>query len=451
MSTIPKSSGKPLHKTQNILGISLLLLSCAGYYYLGNGLIRSQFPELMVVMTVLFASYGVLSASQFNNTLILGGAGLIFRILQFSHLPELSDDYFRFLWDGRLWVSGTNPFLYLPSELLGRSDLPIGINEALFARLNSPEYYTIYPPIAQFIYGLASWIFPDNDLGAVIVMRVFMVLGDVLAFVSLRSLLRHFRMSESLAFIYVLNPLVIIEFSGNLHFEGLMMGFILAALALLVRKRWLLSAVLFALGVSTKLVPLLFLPFLIRHAGWRISLTYFMVVAGVVLVLFTPFLTQPLIENFASSLDLYFQRFEFNASMYYLFRELGYLWKGYNVIQWLGPALSGVTFLVIMVWALTGRFGTRDSELATAWMGAHTIYLLLATVVHPWYIGIGLALMPLTRFRYVAVWSALAYLSYATYRTTDYIEDLNLVLIEYGIVFFALFWELSRKRKRALT
>lgn len=438
-----------LFKPQNVLGIALLLLSGMGYYYVGNELIRSQFTELITVMGVLFLAYGILSASQFKHPLILGGAALIFRLLQFTHLPELSDDYFRFLWDGRLWAAGINPFLYLPSEVLDQPNVPAGINDALFTRLNSPDYYTVYPPIAQFIYGLASWIFPNSDLGAVVVMRIFLVLGDVLTFVSLRILLGYFRMPRSLAFLYLLNPLVIVEFSGNLHFEGLMMGFVLAALALLVHKRWLLSAVLFALGVSTKLVPLIFLPFLIRFAGWRISLTYFATVALVCVALFAPFLSMTLIQNFASSLDLYFQHFEFNASIYYLFREVGYLWKGYNIIQWLGPLLSVLTFLAIVVWGLTARFGTRHTELPTAWMGAHTLYLLLAMVVHPWYIGVALALMPLTRFRYPAVWSAMAYLSYASYRTTDYIEDLNLVWVEYSVVGIVLLYDLFGNNKRA--
>jgi len=434
---------------QNSIGWALLLISGAGYWYLGAHIIRSDFLNLLLIMAGLFGSYALIITSQFKSTTILIGFAVLFRLLLFPHLPELSDDYFRFLWDGRLWASGINPFLWLPSAIIEFSELPTGISMVLFEQLNSPEYFTVYPPIAQFIYGAAAGLFPDNDLAAVIVMRSFLLLGDVLAFVSLRSLLRHFRMSESLAFLYVLNPLVIVEFTGNLHFEGLMMGFVLAALALLVHKRWLLSALLFGMAVSTKLVPLIFLPFLIRHAGWRISLTYFATVALICVALFAPFLSVTLIQNFASSLDLYFQSFEFNASIYYLLREVGYLWKGYNVIQWLGPALSVVTFLVIMVWGLTARYGTRDTELPTAWMGAHTVFLLLATTVHPWYVGISLALMPLTNFRYPALWSAMAYLSYATYRTTDYIEDLNLVWIEYSVVGIVLLYELAGNKKRA--
>lgn len=422
----------------------LLGISAAAYYCLAYHTDRSQFGQLITLVAILFGSYAILTASQFKQTGALIAAALAFRIIWFPAIPELSDDYFRFLWDGRLWVNGVNPFSQLPSAVMTGDDLPAGITPELFAQLNSPEYFSVYPPLAQYSFGLSALLFPNNDLGAIIVIRAILLLGDVLAFFAVRKILGHYRMNSNLAFIYLICPLTIIEFTGNLHYEGLMMGLVLSALYQLLKQRWLWSAVLFGFAVSTKLIPLIFLPFLFRFAGWRIALTYYGVVAVVVAILFSPFFSLELVYHFSDSLDLYFRSFEFNASIYYIARAVGYYTAGFNKIALIGPLLSVLTFLVIMIWALAGRYKNRERSLPLLWIGAHTVFLLLATTVHPWYIGVSLALMPLTRFRYPALWAALGYLSYATYRTAAYEEDLLLVAVEYGVLAVFLIWELTQ-------
>jgi alpha-1,6-mannosyltransferase len=424
---------------------ALLVASAVAYFALAYQTERSNFPQLISIVAGLFGAYAVLTASQFRNSTALLVAFFAYRLIWMGALPEFSDDYFRFLWDGRLWVEGINPFAYLPSEIVAREVLPAGISAELFHNLNSPEYFSVYPPIAQLTFGLAGLWFPQNDLAAVVTLRAILLLGDVLALYSLRRILRYFRRPEDLAYVYLLCPLTVMEFTGNLHYEGLMMGLVLNAYYHILKRRWLSSAIIFGLAISTKLVPLIFLPFLLRFAGWRIAGTYYAIVATVVVILFAPFVNMDLILNFSDSLDLYFRNFEFNASLYYLAREVAFWMNGYNRIDLIGPSLSLLTFLILMIWALTGRYGTREHELPTAWMGAHTIFLLLATTVHPWYISISLAFVPLSRFRYPVLWAAMAYLSYATYRTTAYTEDLVLVLVEYGVVIAYLVWEVSRK------
>ena len=422
----------------------LSAISAVAYYMLAYHTERPQFDQLMGLVALLFVAYAVTTSSQFRKSTWMLIAALAFRAIWMAALPELSDDYYRFLWDGRLWAGSINPFAALPSAVIDLPKLPPGISAELFAQLNSQEYFSVYPPIAQFTFGLAATLFPQNDLAAVIVLRLILILGDLLAFHSLRKILDHFRMPRDLAFIYLLCPLTIIEFTGNLHYEGLMMAFVLSAFYALLKRRWLSSALLMGIAISTKLIPLIYLPFLFRFASWRIALTYYTVVALVMAILFAPFSSMDLVTHFADSLDLYFRRFEFNASIYYLLREIGYRISGFNKIALIGPLMSVATFLIIAVWALAGRSARREKAMPLLWMEAHTVFLLLATTVHPWYIGVSLALMPLTRFRFPALWAALAYLSYATYRTTAYEEDLLLVAIEYGVLLAFMVWELSQ-------
>lgn len=448
MGRVAQQRQKGLQAVKALIGKSLwfllLGLSAAAYYLLAYHTDRSSFDQLIALVAILFGAYAIITASQFRIASWMLVAALAFRVLWIGALPELSDDYFRFLWDGRLWANGINPFSALPSSILALSELPQGITPELYNQLNSPEYFSVYPPIGQFTFGLAAILFPENDLAAVIILRVILILGDLFAFYSLRKILDHFRKPRDLAYIYLLCPLTIIEFTGNLHYEGLMMAFVLNAFYQILKRRWLSSAVLFGIAVSTKLIPLLFLPFLFRFAGWRIALTYYAVVALVLAILFSPFFSVELITHFSESLDLYFRRFEFNASLYYLVREIGYRISGFNKIALIGPLMSAGTFLIIMIWALAGRSALREKAMPALWMGAHTVFLLLATTVHPWYIGVSLALMPLTRLRFPALWAALAYLSYATYRTTSYQEDLLLVAIEYGVLLVFIIWEVSQ-------
>jgi hypothetical protein len=83
---------------------------------------------------------------------------------------------------------------------------------------------------------------------------------------------------------------------------------------------------------------------------------------------------------------------------------------------------------------------------------AYTIYLLLATTVHPWYI-INLVLLSVfvRNYRYAIVWSMLAVLSYAAYITNDYQENHLFIALEYTIVIGWLCFEWFRSKKLSLS
>jgi hypothetical protein len=158
---------------------------------------------------------------------------------------------------------------------------------------------------------------------------------------------------------------------------------------------------------------------------------------------FAPFFSAELLSNISRSLDLYFHTFEFNASIYYVLRAIGYWLVGYNLISTLGTGLALTACLLIL------GLAWREKRPSLATFGrvlllALTTYYLLATIVHPWYLAPLVALSCLTSYRYPLVWSALIMLSYAAYQTSAYSENLALVGLEYGIVLSVLLWERSR-------
>jgi hypothetical protein len=160
-------------------------------------------------------------------------------------------------------------------------------------------------------------------------------------------------------------------------------------------------------------------------------------------VLFLPFYSVDLIPNFFSSLRLYFQTFEFNASLYYLLRWIGYQFAGYNIIAALGTALAIAAFITIVIIAVTEKTVTWLS-LFQAMLMCLTAYFLLATTVHPWYITSLVLISLFTSYRYPIVWSVVIILSYAAYRTVPYSENLWLVAVEYMVVLSYMGYELFR-------
>jgi hypothetical protein len=237
--------------------------------------------------------------------------------------------------------------------------------------------------------------------------------------------------------------LVIIELTGNLHLEAVMLLFLVLAIYLLVLKKQVYAAVSFGLAVGVKLLPLIFLPLLIKRLGLAKSMIFYATVGATVVVLFLPFYSVDLIPNFFSSLRLYFQTFEFNASLYYLLRWIGYQLTGYNIIATLGIVLAIATFLTIIVIAVREKTVTWLS-LFQGMLMCLTAYFLLATTVHPWYITSLVLVSLFTSYRYPIVWSAVIILSYSAYRTVPYSENLWLVAVEYVVVLSCMGYELFR-------
>ena len=421
-----------------------LIGSAVLYLALAYAVPRTQFGLLIGLSAGLFLGYALVVSSPARRhdegtvDRFLFGSAIFFRLLLLFAMPQLSDDVYRFVWDGRLLAYGYNPYLYLPNQLLNTPVASVcGLDQSLFRQLNSPDYFTVYPPVNQALFGLAGWLSGGNLLWNVVWLRVPIVLAEIGSLWLMARLLGRLGKSPNLALLYGLNPLVILELTGNLHFEAVMIFFALLAAWLFRQKRLVSSAGALALAIGTKLLPLLLLPLIVSRLGWRKGIGYAVLTGVLTAALFTPFASLELVRNVASSLNLYFQKFEFNASVYYVLRAIGYWIKGYNAIERIGFWLSVTTTLSILWIAFRRRIAPVSVQL-TATL---TLYFALATTVHAWYITTLVAASVFTRFRYPLVWSALIPLSYFTYQTQPYRENLWLTAVEYGLVLTAGVYE----------
>jgi alpha-1,6-mannosyltransferase len=433
---------------QKAVLVSAAVLSLAGYIYLGYFAVRSNFVQIILPYAFVFGLYLLMLRGNMlgKHVKLAVVVALLFRLVLLFMTPNLTDDYFRYIWDGLSVADGHNPYLLTPSALMQGTQAVPGAGPALYAHLNSPDYYSVYPPLCQYLFGLSAALCGADVMANVILLRILILLAECGSIWLLFRISGLLKVPQTAPFIYALNPLVIIELNGNLHPEALMIFFLLLAIYLLLHGRNTFSALAFACAVGVKLIPLIFLPLLIKRLGIVNSVKYFLVTGSAFVLLSAPFLSWQALNNFVSGLSLYFRLFEFNASLYYLVRWVGYAITGYNMIAVAGAGLAAVSAVAIVAYAIVEK-GVEWGKLLAGMLFCLTVYLLCATTVHPWYLTTLIALSALTRYRYGLVWSLLIILSYASYQTLPYSENLYFVAAEYVLVGMYMGYEIIIKRK----
>ncbi|MBC7381499.1 MAG: hypothetical protein H7296_00700 [Bacteroidia bacterium] len=397
---------------------------------------RENFIQLITLYSFLFLLFYILynSALDHQRIYLLVGCAFACRFLLLFSLPNLSDDYFRFIWDGQLLHAGLLPFDQLPVHISPGNYLHYGLNKEVYTGLNSASYYSVYPPVLQLVFYLSTW-FTNNTNGSLIIMKLIILLAETGNVYLMLKLLKCFKLPLKNVLLYVLNPLVIIELCGNIHFESLMLFFLLLSVWFFISQKLLVSSILFSLAVCTKLLPLMFLPFMFLLAGFKKGFIYCLSVCLISSILFLPFISKGFIAHIFSSVSLYFQSFEFNAGIYYLVRWIGFKVIGYNIIASAGLLLSLISFLTILIISVKNK--NKDNYF-TGLLFIITSYLLFTTTVHPWYLTSLVGLSVFTKYRFIIVWSALIPLSYVTYKTIPYAENLLVVFLEYAAVFICM-------------
>ncbi len=420
-------------------------LSIIGYLAIGYGIQRPETFKLLSTYAVIFGAYLyiVYQKESFSVKNIIW-LGIIFRLIFLFSTPALSDDFYRFIWDGRLWFNGINPFAELPTFYINNPNLaPLGINQELFNLLNSPTHYTVYPPIPQFINWVAAWLATDSIWLSGVIMRVAHILAEIGTLVLFPKILRGFKIDSKNVIWYALNPLIIIELVGNLHHEALMIFFIMLFLINYQQGKLAGAAFSLAMGVAAKLLPLMFLPFIILKMNLKQNIKFLSIFTLSILIAFAPLLDASFFKGIENSLLLYYQHFEFNAGFYYAFREIGFWVKGYNMIALIGKIFAfGVTFLILLL-SIIGYVKKCKIQNTLLWIS--TIFALFSLILHPWYITLVILFGTMTNYRFGILWSFLIMGTYAGYYASGFEEVMFIVAIEFIAVIGMIYFEIKKQ------
>lgn len=423
------------------------LLLCGLTVFLGFFARQDAFRPLLFGYGSFFLLYLwiIYTVEDAKTVRIWIGISILARVLLLFAFPRLSDDIFRFLWDGHLVCAGHNPFEQTPAEWLWAEDKPEGLTLALYDQLNSRNYATVYPPIAQLTFALAVWIGGNSWFLSAFILKLIVFSFELLTLRLLPRMLEATGAPRKNVLLYALNPLVIVEGTGNLHYEVVVTALLLLAISLWYQNRQILSAVCMATAVATKLIPLIFLPFWIRLARPERLLRFYGVVGAGTAILLSPIFAGAAMGKPLHSLALFFRNFEFNAGIFNFFKWIGIWTTGYNPIKRIGPLLAFHT----LVGTLIGAWVQRDLTMRGLFrnmMFALTLYLLLSTTVHPWYLIPMLACSTFTTFRYPLAWTGMAIVSYTHYMEVPFQSHYEWLILEYLVVYSLLAYEIWRFR-----
>ncbi|MEM8904869.1 MAG: hypothetical protein AAGF02_14300, partial [Actinomycetota bacterium] len=236
-----------------------------------EGTLRAEVtPRTIALYLIAFAGFVVLLVWQERRPipwrwLLL--APLLFRALLLLTTPTLSDDVYRYLWDGHLLTEGVNPYRYVVEDAR-LDEFEIDVRELV----NQPDYATPYLPAAQLVFAGASATAPSEP----IVMQVVMVGFDIVVAVTIVAILATLGLPRERVALWWWNPLVIVETAHGAHLDALMVALALLAvyLAMAGRGPWWGSPVLLALATATRPLPVLLVPVLWWRWSWTQRITY---------------------------------------------------------------------------------------------------------------------------------------------------------------------------------
>lgn len=414
-----------------------MLFSLVFYYSLAYHLERTDYIKLFTLFAALFFFCWKLIQFEKWNFRFLLVAGILFRLLFLPLEPHLSQDYFRFIWDGELIINFFNPYLEVPNTLIENPGLPIANAKELYQGMGSlsAKHYSSYPPLHQLIFALAALLGGKSILGSIVVLRSTIILADLGIFYFGRKILKNLNRSPHLICWYFLNPLVIVELTGNLHFEGIMLFFLVWSLYLLSQNKWQLAALVMACSISVKLVPLLFMPLFLKYFGFKKSLLFYLIIGSASILLFLPFYDPAFLSNYSKTVGLWFSNFEFNAGIYNVAKSIAVSMdeKPWVFIKEYGKFVPYITLAT----ALLLTYLRNNKELLTliaSMMWLLTLYYMISTTVHPWYIISVLLLGVFNSFKFPVIWTGMIILSYFAYSQIDNKENLLFLALEYVVV-----------------
>ena len=302
---------------------------------------------------------------------VLFGVGLILRVVLFATPPLLSDDIYRYIWDGRILNAGFNPFLHVPADPVLAS-LRDG---SIWPHVDKKDYaVTIYPPVAQAIFGLVTRI-----ADSLYSMKLAMLAFETLGVAAMVSLLRQMGDGMAPLALYYWHPFSAWEVANNGHVDAAMMGAAVAGLAWCTYRRPVRLALTLASAALIKPFAVLFLPSTWRPFDVRLPLLV-LLFAG---VCYAPFLASAG-SGVLGFLGQYFQEQGLASGSGFFFVLMAFKLGAPPIARDIYLVASAMGLLALAIGlALRARRDDRARLVEAALLGI--TFLIVLTPVYPWY------------------------------------------------------------------
>lgn len=385
---------------------------------------------------------------------------ILFRLILLPSVAIHESDFYRYLWDGKSFKSGINPFKYAPAEVnsakaetnqeIKRLKELRDKNPIYFERINHSGVPTIYPPLAQAVFTVSSIIKEDS----IFVLKSIFVFFDILAVMLIGLLLTHFKMNPSLVLIYGWSPLVLKEIANSGHYDSMAIFLTLLSLYFIVKNKALAGTISLACASLLKFYPALLLPLYMR----RIKLKHFAAFAIGIIGMYVPFLiwNHTGIQKVFAGLSIYSQKWAYNGSLFVIVQsvfEASHLKAGSEFF--LAKAITGLVFVILFLyWA----FKRSDEPLGLL---KRTLFVLAALfllnpVGEPWYFCWAIPFLCFFPYRSLLLLSWLlifSYLSFAHDFGTMRVGGLEIPIlntIQYAPFFLFFIWEFILRKRNVL-
>jgi hypothetical protein len=283
-------------------------------------------------------------------------------LLRLALLPAApSDDVNRYLWEGRLVASGISPYSHTADDEAWRH-----LRDEYWRQMNHKDQPTAYPPMTELLFGAVSSVAYHP-----FAFKVFFIFADLLTLAGVLVLLRQRGMALAYAGFYAFNPLVLISYAAEAHFDALMVAALVWALVAegAGRSRWAVGLASVATGIKWVVLPLI--PF---FAGKRLVSGALLALAVWILPALCFWETLPQLWQ---GLLQYGSTRDFNGPIYE-----GLRWFGWSRLLCSGLVAGAMAGVVLWRWLVRER-ASVDSHIRWI-LGA---LIVLSPTVHFWYIA----------------------------------------------------------------
>lgn len=372
----------------------------------GFGELRYHVPETVAILLLAFSLYIVsvylaVESSGPGLRRMFGlaiGAALLFRLTAWPLMPELSDDLYRYRWEGMLQAHGGNPYQSRPADPAWEH-----LRDETYARISGRDFKAGYGPLIELME-LATYRivanFTSDPWRQAFWFKLPAALFDLGVIAALAALLRAKGLPAHRVLVYAWSPLAVFEFWAAGHNDAIAVFFVVLALWLAARLRWVGAFAALALAAGAKLWPLILFP---TFVGWK---------AGRALRWRQACVTVPI----AAALALPYWS-DVSENVRFMSGFLGG-WRNNDSLYGLLLYLTGdqypakyTAFAAVIAAALAVAVRALPLERAALWNIA--IMLAVSANCHPWYLTWILPLLAFHPVPGLLVWTGLMPLAYS--------------------------------------